>query len=77
MSPQRRQNPSPQTRVSCPICSGNHHAIYCDLSLDIALNNLMPRCQTCGETTFGGPFCINCTIDRALARGLRNANQNR
>lgn len=82
--PRKLPTKTPQTkrvRLVCPLCNGKHHASDCDRSLDgmiaSALSKVAKKCTRCDEVTLGGPFCVNCTIDRALERILSNVNANR
>lgn len=72
----RKKKLTKQSQLKCPLCGGSHHITDCVKSLTEVLNKLRKKCQRCSEVTLGGPFCIACSIDRAMERIL-NVNQNR
>jgi tRNA G26 N,N-dimethylase Trm1 len=56
--------------LTCGVCGGNHHMLECDAEL-AAFPAFNIKCEKCGERVeFTGPFCVACTIDRAVARAL-------
>lgn len=56
----------------CPICGGAHHAAQCDNRKILSMISATSECAQCGEPVeLIGPFCIECSLDRALRRWLR------